>query len=103
MHILIVLYCSPKEALHNLHWLQSTHREHHTNVQHPAEWIANHLFLAALAFLEVHPTLLSLLSLGIQLCKSLLTLPPFLELFLLVFALVIILVCDLHKLHEAHK
>lgn len=59
-----------------------------------------YLLLAALALLEVHPALLPLLCLGIQLGKALLAFPAFLQLPLLAFALVIILVSDLHELHS---
>ncbi len=62
--------------------------------------LMKHLLFAALALHEVHPALLSLVRLSIQLCKPLLTLPALLKLLLLRFGFVIILVCDLHELHK---
>ena len=59
-----------------------------------------YLLFAALPLLEVHPARLSLLGLGIQLGKPLLTLPALLQLLLFRLGLVIILVCDLHVLHK---
>ena len=59
-----------------------------------------HLFLTAFAFLEVHPALLPLLGLCILLGKALIALPTLLQLALFGFALLIILVGDLHILHR---